>query len=114
MVGSDYVALEQAFKFGGQDANGKMIRLDCAGMGPFVEYTYDAIGRRVSVFDSRLTTDTVGGQMFNWTYDKLDRMLTETYPDGSVVSWSYDVLGRRSTITDPDGDSVYLRQPAGV
>ena len=41
--------------------------------------------------------------MFTWTYDKLDRVLTETYPDGSVVAWTYDVLGRRSTMTDPDG-----------
>ena len=94
--------------------DGKLKRVDYAGTGQYVEYTYDAAGRRVSMFDTRLTTDTVGGQTFTWAYDKLDRMTTETYPDGSVVAWRYDALGRRSTLTDPDGRVTaysYANQP---
>ncbi len=69
----DRLTKEEIFDVGGTDATRT------------IEYTYDAVGNRLSRFDSGEGTTL-------YTYDNNDRLLTET-TDGVVTTYSYDNNG---------------------
>lgn len=62
-------------------------------------YTYDAVGRRVSVTDPL-------GRITRWTYDAAGNVLAEIRPDGLQTSHTYDSRNRRTSTTDPAGNTT--------
>ena len=85
------------------DAVGRLFKVTYSGETGYVQFGYDAAGRRTSLLDTRLPSE-LGGQTYTWADDGLGRVASETYPGGGTVSWTYDALGRRRTMTDPDGN----------
>ena len=63
-----------------------------------VTFTYDAVGRRLTMVDGLGTT--------TWTYDALDRPLTTTDPFDNTVTYTYNALGNRVTLAYPDDKVV--------
>jgi len=60
-------------------------------------FTYDAYGRMASATDGR-------GNTTNYTYDKVDRLLTTSLADGSAtVTNTYDTAGRLTKSVSPTG-----------
>jgi RHS repeat-associated protein len=66
--------------------------------GTIISRTYDAVGRLVSLDDSR------DGRI-DWEYDILDRVVKETTSQGTVA-YAYDTEGRRTTLSAPNGYTV--------
>jgi RHS repeat-associated protein len=60
------------------------------------EYTYDENGNRLSITDGN-------GNVSNFTYDELNRLLTESDALGNTWSYTYDALGNRIALTDANG-----------
>jgi RHS repeat-associated protein len=54
-----------------------------------------------------LTRTDFAGQTTKYTYDKMARVLTRTYPDSSVVTFTYTPTGQRATATDARGTTTY-------
>jgi RHS repeat-associated protein len=86
------------------DLMGRMKKIVYSGTTDYVEFTYDAAGRRTALLDTRLPSADLGGQTYAWAYDANDRMTTETWPGGSTIVTGYDKLGRRTSLRDPDGN----------
>ena len=63
-------------------------------------YTYDADGRMVTY---KATNSTTGNQLTLYTYDKLDRVVTTTWPDSGQQLYTYDKASNRISTTDPNG-----------
>ena len=63
-------------------------------------YTYDAGGRTVTY---KATNSTTGDQSTLYTYDKLDRVVTTTWPDSGQHLYTYDKASNRISTTDPNG-----------
>jgi YD repeat-containing protein len=64
-----------------------------------VDYTYDAVGNRLTMVDPTGTT--------NYVYDALNRPTSITFPGSRTVSYDYqDNVGNRTRITYPDGKYV--------
>jgi RHS repeat-associated protein len=81
-----------------------MKKIVYSGTTDYVEFTYDAAGRRTALLDTRLPSSDLGGQTYSWAYDINDRVTTETWPGGSTIVTGYDKLGRRTSLRDPDGN----------
>ncbi|MDK2124360.1 DUF6531 domain-containing protein [Parachitinimonas caeni] len=90
------------------DLNGRRVD-EFDAMAANVHTTYDAVGNQTSVTDKR-------GFVTSWTYDKNNRVLTETRPNlplftiatgaysqQPVVTTEYDAAGRVTQVTDPRG-----------
>lgn len=65
-------------------------------------YTFDAAHRKTSEADTILNVGetSTSTATFNWTYDNLDRLASETYGDGTTADaykslYSYDLSGNR-------------------
>lgn len=86
------------------DSSGHLTRVTYSGSSDYVQFGYDSAGRRVSMMDTRLPAADLGGQMFTWEYDTMDRLTTETYPNGKKVAVALDGAGRRTCLADPDGN----------
>jgi len=65
---------------------------------PDVSYAYDNLGR--------LTSASQTGNALSFTYDALNRNLTQVGPEGTVSS-EWDLAGRRSRLTYP-GTGLYV------
>ncbi|HZL98914.1 MAG TPA: RHS repeat-associated core domain-containing protein [Planctomycetota bacterium] len=63
-------------------------------------YTFDSDGRMVTYL---ATNSTTGNQATLYAYDKLDRVVTTTWPDAGTHIYSYDKAGNRISTTDPNG-----------
>jgi len=83
------------------------------GKTPNVAFTYDALGRRLTMVDgtgtthynydslNRLTGSTNGaGQSVSYAYDLAGRLTALTYPGGHVVNRAYDAIGHLTSVTD--------------
>jgi RHS repeat-associated protein len=86
------------------DLMGRMKKITWSGTTDYVEFTYDAAGRRTAMLDTRLPSADLGGQTYSWACDVNDRVTTETWPGGSTIVTGYDKLGRRTSLRDPDGN----------
>ncbi len=67
------------------------------------EYSYDSDGRLVTYLAKNSTT---GDQDTVYTYDKLDRVVTTTWPDAGTHVNTYDKASNRLSTTDPNGTVV--------
>lgn len=57
-----------------------------------IAYTYDALGRRVTMTDDTGTT--------NYRYDDIGQLTKVTQPDGRVIEYQYDAAGNRKRVVD--------------
>jgi RHS repeat-associated protein len=64
--------------------------------GRTTNYTYDAVGNRLS----QSIVDTVTGQVKTtaWTYNPQGLVATETTPNGGVTTYTYDTAGNPATV----------------
>jgi RHS repeat-associated protein len=82
------------------------------------EYTYDAHGNRLSIRNGNATlADTA--DLTTFTYDALDRPLTETDPLDHTTTYAYTLAGTQDTLLDANGDTTTythddLRRPLGI
>ncbi len=63
-----------------------------------VEYTYDALGNRVTMVDELGTS--------SWAYDWAGRVVSETDARGNTTTHAYDLAGNLAGIEYPDGRTV--------
>ena len=70
-----------------------------AESGRTTNYTYDALGNRLS----QSITDTVSGQVKTtaWTYNPQGLVATETAPNGGITTYTYDTAGNPATVKNP-------------
>jgi RHS repeat-associated protein len=80
------------------DDRNLMLSADRSGVSPRyrLTYTYDALGRRVSMFDSASAST-------RYTYDRADRLLSVRAPSGKTINLDYDDAGRRVGVRYPNG-----------
>jgi RHS repeat-associated protein len=80
------------------------------------ENDYD-LGRRLYTYDANgnLLTQWIPGknQTLTFTYDKLNRLTTKTYPDGKQITYRYDDLGRLRQVTDLSGSTTFTYDQRG-
>ena len=67
--------------------------------------TYTATGMRDTVTDARGVT--------TYTYDTMDRLLTQTNPDGSTLTYTYDLRGLRTSLTTSEGTTTHTYDALG-
>jgi RHS repeat-associated protein len=60
------------------------------------EYTYDAVGNRLTIIDGN-------GHPTTFSYDDLNRLWRETDALGHTTSYAYDAIGNRTSLTDAMG-----------
>ncbi|HEX3722232.1 MAG TPA: RHS repeat-associated core domain-containing protein [Nitrolancea sp.] len=103
----------------GYDPGDRLVSVGYAdGSTPSVAYSYDADGDRLSMTDGtgvtnytydrddRLTSQTnAAGLGMGYGYDSSGDVTTLTYPNGRVVNRAYDGEGQLSTVTDWQGQS---------
>ncbi|MBN2257744.1 MAG: hypothetical protein JW704_07960, partial [Anaerolineaceae bacterium] len=80
------------------DANDQLILIDYPAPDHDVSFTYDALGRRVTMTDGLGTT--------TWEYDSLGQLIAVTDPNNRTVTYSYDTHGNRTQLVYPDGRTV--------
>ena len=73
--------------------------------GTFEELTYDAAN---NITQKRTRT----GQLINYTYDELNRLLTKTLP-GRTIQYTYDLIGNSVDVTDATGTTHHIYDNAG-
>lgn len=86
------------------DTSDRLTTVTYSGSADKVEMFYDSIGRIANMTDNRINTSDWTGKSFQYAYDALDRVTTETYPDATTIGRTYDAVGRRTSMTDPDGN----------
>ncbi len=84
------------------DAHNRLERVEYDD-GSEVSYTYDMLGRRVSVTDSRGITA--------YQYDIRGRVTLITNPDGSQVGYTYDANGNKLSVQTSNGTTTYTYDP---
>lgn len=90
-------ANDQRYTFAYDDLS-RVVQAERAGLT--VEFTYDALGNRLTRTDfNRRTT--------NYSFDALNRLTTITYPDATQVVYGYDALSRLTTATNVNGTVTF-------
>jgi RHS repeat-associated protein len=74
--------------------------------GGSVGYTYDALGRTLTMTDAHGTT--------SWTYDHLGRVTEVDQPGRSAVTYTYDDLGNRTSVTSGGKTVAYTYTPTNA
>jgi RHS repeat-associated protein len=94
------------------DANSNLTNITDA-IGNERDFTYDLIGNKLSSNTIQKTADT---HMYEYEYDILGRLITETKPDGAITSLTYDALSRVSTSENDDGitENIYDACVSGI
>jgi RHS repeat-associated protein len=90
------------------DSLNRLTNIDYSGSTtPDVNFTYDAVGNRLSMADGTGTT--------SYAYDALNRLTEVTFPGSRTVGYQYDNAGNRSRIVYPEGtrDVDYTYDQAG-
>jgi RHS repeat-associated protein len=70
-------------------------------------YTYDSVGRRLTMVDAVGNSGTSGDHTWTWAYDNEDRVtsMQAPQPSGSpgklTTSFQYDSVGNKLSVTDP-------------
>ncbi len=64
-------------------------------------YTYDANGNRTSV---SVAATVILTMTTTYTYDDVNRLISETNPEGETTTYGYDLAGNRTTVTNPAGN----------
>lgn len=104
------------------DAAGNLLRVTNGRDITTSQIAYDRLNRPISVTDAlsnttfyrynapglRTVITDANGQITNYQYDGLSRVMTVTYEaDNSVVAYTYNALGHRLTMNDDSGLTVY-------
>ncbi|QTA79406.1 RHS repeat-containing protein [Desulfonema limicola] len=79
------------------DNNGRIV--SSADMRGTYSVTYDAAGNIASRTDPNKNTTS-------YEYDKLNRVVRETYPDGSTKSFTYKPEGEMASVNDRNGNTI--------
>ncbi|NIM96034.1 MAG: hypothetical protein GTO18_20225 [Anaerolineales bacterium] len=69
------------------------------------EYTYDAVGNRLTLTDAN-------GHVTSFTYDAINRMTSESDPLGNTTLYEYDPVGSQISLEDPEGFITYFQYDA--
>jgi len=70
---------------------------------PSINYTYDAVGNRISM----TVIDPCGTTSYTYyTYDYLGRLISVTNPDNKTISYQYDASGNRTQLADPNNGGI--------
>ncbi len=78
--------------------------------GNLRNFTYDGLGRRITMQDLHDSSDTQFGS-WSYTYNKTGQTLTTTDANGKVITNTYDAIHRLSTENDPataGNDTTYV------
>ncbi|WP_141960819.1 RHS repeat-associated core domain-containing protein [Actinoallomurus bryophytorum] len=62
-------------------------------------YTYDKVGNLTGITDA-------SGNVTGYSYDLLDRRISENDPDSGSATTTYDLAGRMKSATDPRGQKI--------
>jgi YD repeat-containing protein len=83
------------------------------GVTEFTWWQYDAAGNRIAQAQcSSNATGVIVWATNGWTYDGLNRMVTETSKDGATTTYGYDALGDVTNRAMPGGltwSATYLK-----
>src|SRR3989339_891388 len=77
------------------------------------EFTYDSLSRQVTAELAHRPSATAA--QYQYQYDSNGNKTSQTYPDGHIVNWTYDVLNRALTQDDPTtpaSETVYVYDTA--
>ncbi|MCL6478057.1 MAG: SBBP repeat-containing protein [Peptococcaceae bacterium] len=100
------------------DANGKTTSMEYDQYGNLASvtdavyntttYTYDILGRRLTVTDPRGNLPGADPARYTWTYtyDAFGNVLSETDPLGNETTNTYDLEGNLLSTTDPRGNTT--------
>lgn len=79
------------------DSGGRLTTIAYSdGVTPSTSFTYDSVGRGLTLADGAGTTTNV--------WDSLDRLTQQTDGAGHIVRYGYDLAGRLTSIAYPGGD----------
>ncbi len=93
LLTADTYYFKEAFTY---DALHRPTRAASTNRNAYLDYTYDALGRRTSM------TDEFGAEtLYEW--DKADRLTAVTTPAGKRIEFDRDPAGRRSALRLPNG-----------
>jgi RHS repeat-associated protein len=90
------------------DAAGQLTREDY-GNGTYTTYGYDAAGELIHLID--YAPDNSVQSRFDYTYDSLGRVASETTLDGTTT-YGYDGIGRLTSATLPGGQVITYQYDA--
>ena len=82
---------------------GETIRDPAGNVLRVMSYTYDANGNKLTETTERVVDGTTEQVTRSWTYDGLNRVVTETDPEGNTTTREYNELGRLAAVVDKRG-----------
>ncbi|HEX9722782.1 MAG TPA: RHS repeat-associated core domain-containing protein [Vicinamibacteria bacterium] len=112
-VVTDPLGNESVYEFGQIHEDKVLTRVTgpcsvCGGSGQVREWTYDALARVVTFTDGP-------GHVTSYTYDAQGNVLTETNPANETTTFTYDAQGRVLNRLDPDGAlTTFTYGPFGI
>ena len=85
------------------DSVGNIVREESSD-GTSLDAVYDSVGRIVSVTNNGFDIDT--SRIYNYEYDKMDRLVSVVDPESGETTKEYDVLGNVTSIGDAMGGTT--------
>ena len=80
------------------DNVGRLVTVVGPSNDPNITYTYDIVGRVVSVDHN--------GDITDFAYDRLGRVIQVEDPESRLVDYTYDTLSRRTSLVYPDNSYI--------